>query len=164
MKQSRRRVRRTPPAESSPPRPSHDRSAVSGTDPMWALVIRAGRAFENHIERELATVGLSIAKYGALSMLASAKAPPALRELAQHVECGPSNVTQLIDRLEAEGLVKRVDDPADRRVIRAQLTQAGRALYELGTTHLDAIRQRYPQVPAKDLETMKRVFTLMTTL
>jgi DNA-binding MarR family transcriptional regulator len=163
MKHSRRRVPLGSDAASPPPQPCDDRGSFLGGDPMWAIAIRAGRAFENYIERELATVGLSIAKYGALSMLAHAKDPLALCELAQRVECGPSNVTQLIDRLETEGLVKRVDDPADRRVVRAQLTPAGREQFEIGTKHLDTVRKRYP-VPAKDVEVMRRIFTLMTKL
>jgi DNA-binding MarR family transcriptional regulator len=163
MKQSRRRVR--PVSNASPPSdvPVEDTSYVDGI-PMWALVIRAGRAFERHMDRELETVGLSIAKYGALAMLAHAKEPLPLSELAQRVECGASNVTQLIDRLETEGLVKRVDDPVDRRVVRAQLTPAGRELYATGVKHINAVRKSYPPLPAKDIETMKRIFTTMSKL
>jgi DNA-binding MarR family transcriptional regulator len=36
-----------------------------------------------------------------------------------------SNITTLIDRLEADGLVRRLDDPADRRSKRAELTALG---------------------------------------
>ena len=37
-----------------------------------------------------------------------------------------SNVTGLVDRLEAQGLVRRQDDQNDRRVYRVALTEAGR--------------------------------------
>jgi MarR family 2-MHQ and catechol resistance regulon transcriptional repressor len=37
-----------------------------------------------------------------------------------------SNVTGLVDRLEAQGLVRRLDDPRDRRVYRVALTEEGR--------------------------------------
>jgi len=37
-----------------------------------------------------------------------------------------SNITQLVDRLEADGLVRRVEDPKDRRSVRATLTPLGR--------------------------------------
>jgi DNA-binding MarR family transcriptional regulator len=36
-----------------------------------------------------------------------------------------SNITQLVDRLEADGLVRRVNDPSDRRSVRAELTELG---------------------------------------
>jgi DNA-binding MarR family transcriptional regulator len=41
-----------------------------------------------------------------------------------------SNVTGLIDRMETAGWVRRVDDPADRRVYRVALTPAGRRLWQ----------------------------------
>ena len=44
-----------------------------------------------------------------------------------------SNVTQLIDRLEAEGLVTRSQDPSDRRSRLAVLTPRGRRACEAGT-------------------------------
>jgi DNA-binding MarR family transcriptional regulator len=164
MKLSRRRVRRTTVAPPPPPEAAPDHGAFLGGDPTWALAIRAGRAFESHLERELATVGLSIAKYRVLSMLAHAKEPLGLCDLAGRIECGPSNVTQLIDRLEIEGFVKRVDDASDRRVVRAQLTPAGRQRYELGTKHLDTVRKGYPPLAARDVEAAKRIFAVMSTL
>jgi DNA-binding MarR family transcriptional regulator len=36
--------------------------------------------------------------------------------------CVRSNITQLIDRMQAEGLVRRIPDPQDRRSVRAALT------------------------------------------
>ncbi len=39
--------------------------------------------------------------------------------------CVRSNITQLMDRLEADGLVRRVEDPQDRRSVRAALTRLG---------------------------------------
>ena len=43
-----------------------------------------------------------------------------------------SNVTQLVDRLEAEKLVTRSDDPRDRRSVRAELTARGRSRHAAG--------------------------------
>ena len=56
------------------------------------------------------------------------------RELdaAERRACVRSNITQLVDRLEADGLVKRSDDPRDRRSVRAELTAEGRSRYEAG--------------------------------
>lgn len=70
--------------------------------------------------------GLSMAKYFVLQALAEAGEPLTLTELAAGQHCVRSNITQLVDRLEADGLVKRVDDPADRRTIRASLTASGK--------------------------------------
>src|SRR5437879_3995308 len=48
-----------------------------------------------------------------------------LGELADVLEVTPRNITGLIDHLERDGLVERIDDPADRRLTYARLTVAG---------------------------------------
>jgi DNA-binding MarR family transcriptional regulator len=52
--------------------------------------------------------------------------PLPMRKLANKLKCEPSNVTGIVDRLEARGLVERRPDPADRRVKVAVVTDAGR--------------------------------------
>ncbi|MFJ3664865.1 MarR family winged helix-turn-helix transcriptional regulator [Streptomyces sp. NPDC090106] len=54
--------------------------------------------------------------------------PLPMRKLAQKLKCEPSNVTGIVDRLEARGLVERRADPGDRRVKVAAVTEEGRAL------------------------------------
>ncbi|MGH9155428.1 MAG: MarR family winged helix-turn-helix transcriptional regulator [Acidimicrobiales bacterium] len=54
--------------------------------------------------------------------------PRSMRELADRLCCDASNVTGLIDRLEARDLVLRQVRPADRRVKQLVLTRAGKAL------------------------------------
>jgi DNA-binding MarR family transcriptional regulator len=53
-----------------------------------------------------------------------------MSELAQFLACDRSNVTGIIDRLEARGLVERGASPGDRRVRLLALTDAGRALHD----------------------------------
>lgn len=47
-------------------------------------------------------------------------------ELADMLEVSPRTVTGLVDNLERDGLVRRVDDPKDRRSVYAELTEQGR--------------------------------------
>lgn len=91
-----------------------------------ASILQAARAIEERREAALATMGLSTAKQSALTKLAESGEPLTLSDLAARLSCVRSNMTQLVDRLEADGLVRRVDDPADRRVVRAELTPLGR--------------------------------------
>src|SRR5919198_4258449 len=53
-----------------------------------------------------------------------------LGRLAELLRVTPRNVTGLVDHLEKAGLVERVDDPDDRRAVRARLTGAGRQRIE----------------------------------
>lgn len=80
---------------------------------------------EQRLEIALEKIGLSLAKFGALTHLVEAGEPLSLSECAKRMTCVRSNITQLMDRLEADGLVRRVDDPQDRRAIRAELTAKG---------------------------------------
>jgi len=57
--------------------------------------------------------------------------PLLMRELPQRLCCDASNVTGIVDRLEARGLVERQLVPVDRRVRHLVLTDAGRTLREL---------------------------------
>jgi DNA-binding MarR family transcriptional regulator len=50
--------------------------------------------------------------------------------LAEAHNLVPRSVTGLIDKLERDGLVNRVPDPADRRSVRARLTKSGLARME----------------------------------
>ena len=86
----------------------------------------AMRAVESRLEAALEPLGLSLAKFGVLSRSAAAGEPVPLGTLAEQSSCVRSNITQLMDRLEAERLVTRAPDPKDRRSIRAELTDAGR--------------------------------------
>ena len=47
-------------------------------------------------------------------------------DLAEMLDVSPRTVTGLVDNLERDGLVKRVDDPGDRRTVHAELTDQGR--------------------------------------
>jgi DNA-binding MarR family transcriptional regulator len=91
----------------------------------FELLTASGRVAE-HLEKSLLPLGLSLAKLGALSKLVAAGEPLPLSTLAERCACVRSNITQLVDRLEAEGLVSRADDPHDRRSVRAELTAEGR--------------------------------------
>src|ERR1700719_2628205 len=103
-----------------------------------SALVQAAHRVESRLEEALAGVGLSIAKFETLSILVSQDRPISLSELAAKLVCVKSNVTQLVDRLETEGLVKRADDPADRRAVRAEVTALGRKRQAAGAKGGDA--------------------------
>jgi DNA-binding MarR family transcriptional regulator len=109
---------------------------------MFAL-LHAAQLLQDRIECALEQVGLSAAKHGALKILHTAGEPLPLGELAGRVQCVRSNMTQLVDRLEAEGLVRRTNDPVDRRVVRAELTPVGRERTEAGNQRIAALQEAF---------------------
>lgn len=95
------------------------------------------------IAEALKNAGLSYAKYDVLSQLRKSKEPLSLRVLAENQGCAASNITQIVDRLEADGWVQRVDDPDDRRSVRAQLTDQGAVQADEGATQIEAVRAQF---------------------
>lgn len=102
-------------------------------------ILHAAHAIEDRIEKALDGVGLSIAKHSALTKLQEAGEPLTLSELAERLSCVRSNITQLVDRLESDGLVRRVADPDDRRSVRAELTELGAEKQAAGASEVSKV-------------------------
>jgi DNA-binding MarR family transcriptional regulator len=103
----------------------------AGATGLFALLHTAQGA-QDHVEARLDTIGLSLAKLAALNVLAEAGESLPLGQLADRLSCVKSNITQLVDRLEADGLVARQAAPADRRTRLAVMTPAGRKAWKQG--------------------------------
>ncbi|MFJ8308004.1 MULTISPECIES: MarR family winged helix-turn-helix transcriptional regulator [unclassified Streptomyces] len=81
-----------------------------------------GRYYEEY-ERAAAEHSLTGAQARVLGLLSLEPMP--MRRIAQKLKCEPSNITGIVDRLEARGLVERRPDPADRRIKLAAPTPEG---------------------------------------
>jgi DNA-binding MarR family transcriptional regulator len=120
--------------------------------------LHAAHALEGRLEAALAGVGLSGPKFSVISELMRAGRPLSLSDLATRLSCVKSNMTQLVDRLEADGLVKRVDDPGDRRAVKAELTEAGLAKAKAGAAEIDRLNGALSAaLRAEDREAVERV-------
>jgi DNA-binding MarR family transcriptional regulator len=111
-----------------------NRSKAAGPKPVDLMgLLHTAAAAQAEVEGKLATIGLSLAKLLALQALADAGGAVQLGQLAERLSCVRSNITQLVDRLEADGFVARKSDPTDRRTRLAVLTAAGRKARTEGT-------------------------------
>jgi len=86
----------------------------------------------------------SIGRYKVLGMLGG-KGPVRSGELASLCASSPSAMSEVIEGLSAEGFVRRVDDPTDRRAVVVALT-------ELGQTELERVGDLMTAEVAKLLE------------
>lgn len=96
----------------------------------WPALLTARALIVEAIERRLAEAGLpELAWYDVLWVLEQAPAGRLrMHELAAQTVITRSNMTRLVDRLEAAGLVSRERDPEDRRGAFAQLTPPGKQM------------------------------------
>ncbi len=122
------------------------------------LLFRTGlRRFLRWSEEQAAKAGLTPAQHQLLLAVRGHDDPrgPTIGEIAHYLLLRHHSVVGLVDRAEKAGLVKRREDPKDRRVVRLRLTpQAERMLEQLSAAHLEEIQRLAPRVRdlAKGLE------------
>ena len=100
-------------------------------------LLKVAEMIDEGLNAALDPHGLSVAKFGVLQTLVDSGEPLPLGVLSERLSCVKSNVTQLVDRLEADDLVRRMSDPQDRRIKLAAITDEGLQRYEVGLRALD---------------------------
>jgi MarR family 2-MHQ and catechol resistance regulon transcriptional repressor len=93
----------------------------------YVKLLRASKAVVARIEPRLARRGLTATQLGVLEALLHV-GPLTQRELGRKVLTSAGNMTDVVDKLEVRGFVQRTRKPGDRRAIRVELTEAGRAM------------------------------------
>src|SRR3954465_7822206 len=135
--------------------------AASYDQTIFAL-LHAAHALEGKVEAALETVSLSGPKFAVLSELVKAGEALPLSELASRLSCVRSNMTQLIDRLEADGLVQRVACPNERRWGKADITYLGRERTTGGAAEIARLHEAFAAaVPATDRLAIERMLTAL---
>lgn len=104
-----------------------DDPAVEQAVRAYVKLMRASRAVVARIEPLLAAHCLTPTQLGVLESLLH-KGPMTHRELGRKVLSSAGNMTDVVDKLEHRGLVRRVRVAADRRAVRVELTEPGAAL------------------------------------
>lgn len=102
-------------------------------------VMRVQQLLLARVEDILKPYGLTFALYEALRLLAFSRSGSLpMGKMGARLMVHPAAVTNAVSKLEQRNLVQRSMSPADRRVILATITPAGRALAEEAT---DALNQ-----------------------
>src|SRR5947199_6479769 len=126
--------------------------------------LETAEAVEARLEAAVNPLGLSLAKLAVLHFLADAKEPLPLSALAERQHCVRSNITQLVDRLEKDGLVRRRADSNDRRSVRAELTPAGEQAHARGVRALaDAQRAIVSALKAGEAARLQSALSALTS-
>ena len=105
----------------------------------YLLTVAQHEVFVVFSER-LAEFGVTPGQYGILNCLWSqGSATP--KEIAQTPRLEDSTVSGMLDKLQKRGLVTRVLDPNDRRSIRVEASEAGKAIREDVLRTVDELNQ-----------------------
>ncbi|WP_328538932.1 MarR family winged helix-turn-helix transcriptional regulator [Streptomyces sp. NBC_00344] len=133
------------------------------TDPLTSEVVEligdvVARYYEEYDE---AAAGHSLtgAQARVLGLL-SIEAMP-MRRIAGKLKCEPSNVTGIVDRLEARGLVERRPDPSDRRIKLAAATDLGTETAEQLRASLNFAREPLGELSAEERTVLRDLLRRM---
>lgn len=125
-------------------------------------IMRAHQILIAQLDAMLRPFGITFSRYEALVLLVHSRngALP-LSKVGERLQVHATSVTNVIDRLEAAGLVRRQPNPHDGRGTLAVITPEGRDVAAKATAELNASRFGMSALPTDDLE---RLFRILRTL
>lgn len=132
--------------------------------PMAAItsIMRAQQILLARLNELLGPLGLTFPRYEALMLLSfTRQGTLPLGKIGERLQVHRTSVTNIVDKLEADGLVRRVAHESDRRTTLAEITDAGRDVAERATELLNADGFG---LGALDEDEQERVTELLRTL
>ncbi len=122
-------------------RPEQAARQLSDEDYDRLLGFRDGlRRFLHWSEGEAKAVGLTGQQHQLLLAIRGHGSTPSMSDIAAHLLLKHHSAVELVDRAARAGLVRRLQDASDQRVVRVELTTAGqRKLRTLARAHLEEL-------------------------
>ena len=125
-------------------------------------VLRTSSALQDDADMLLKPHGLSGAQYNVLRILRGAEPEGLCRNAVRdRMLTRMPDMTRLLDRMEAAGLVQRTRSDTDRRLVATQITDAGRKLVDELTVAMNALHERQlGHLSDEQLQTLSELLTL----
>ncbi len=121
-------------------------------------IMRAQQVVLAAVDGALRPFGLTFARYeGLVLLLHSREGVLPLGKMGQRLMIHPTSVTNIIDRLERQGLVRRLPHPTDGRTTLAELTDEGRSLAERATAAVNQVAFGLAGLSTADLRSLMRI-------
>ena len=103
-------------------------------------IMRVQQILQRVVDGALAAHGLTFARYEALVLLSFARSGSlSMSMMGQRLQLHPTSVTNIVDRLEADMLIKRIPHPTDRRATLVELTVAGLDVLTAATSAVTSV-------------------------
>jgi DNA-binding MarR family transcriptional regulator len=109
---------------------------------VFRAIFLANTKMPHFFEKALEEVGLRLTEYRVLQRLSVSGATP-MAKLTDETLVTKAAITAIIDQMEKRGMVKRVRDSADRRIVNVQVTPEGRKLFAVARKRHDAILTKF---------------------
>ena len=125
-------------------------------------IMRAQQILIGELDSMLRPFGITFSRYEALVLLVhSQDGSLPLSKIGERLQVHATSVTNVIDRLEAAGLVRREPNPRDGRGILAVITDEGRKVADKATVELNNARFAMSGLRGGDLQ---RLFAILRRL
>ncbi len=106
---------------------------------VFAALLRSYQLIKGQVDQVMRSHDLTFARYEVLAWLATdPESSLTLSWISNTLRIPPATLTNIIDRLEAEELVRRVPHPSDARTTLAVITARGRKVATAATEDLNA--------------------------
>ena len=104
---------------------------------VWLRLLTCTQLIERRVRSRLRErFATTLPRFDLMAQLERHREGLKMNELSRLLMVTGGNVTAIVDQLEKEGLVERVDEPADRRAFRIHLTRAGEKTFaEMARAH-----------------------------
>jgi DNA-binding MarR family transcriptional regulator len=104
---------------------------------IWLRLLTCTQLIERRVRSGLREAfGTTLPRFDLMAQLERHPGGLKMNELSRMLMVTGGNVTTIVDQLEKEGLVERLDEPADRRAFRIRLTRAGdKTFAEMARAH-----------------------------
>jgi len=121
-------------------------------------IMRAQQIVLARVDEVLKPFDLTFARYEALVLLTfSQRGSLPLGKMGERLMIHPTSVTNIVDRLEQQGLVRRVDHPTDRRTTLCEITKEGRSLVKQATRAVTAVRLGVDGLDDREVDQLTRL-------
>jgi DNA-binding MarR family transcriptional regulator len=121
-------------------------------------VIRAQQIFLARVDEVLRPLGLTFARYEVLMLLVFSRAGSLpLNKMGARLQVHPTSITNAVDRLVGQDLLRRVPHPTDGRTTLAEITDEGRELALQATNAVNEAVFADPGLPGPDVKILVEV-------
>ncbi len=121
-------------------------------------IMRAHQILIGRLDAMLRPHGITFSRYEALVLLTHSRAGSLpLSKIGERLQVHATSVTNVIDRLEGAGLVRREPNPDDGRGVLAVITDEGRRVAAKATAELNAARFAMGELDRADLDALFRI-------
>lgn len=130
---------------------------------MWIRLLGVTRAGEADLRKFLRVEhDTTLPRFDVMAALFRVREPLTMSELSRMLLVSNGNATAVVDRLEDDGLVRRIPSAHDRRTVHVALTEEGRTSFEhLAAEHEREVNALYANLSEQDIDTLTEILKRM---